>query len=302
MVRIVVLGDAALDVSVVPVRPPVAAGDVPATVRLGVGGQAANVAVRLARRGIEVTLASPLAGDLTGELLRDRLVATGVALWPLPAERSTTVVALVDRDGERSMLSDRVSLDPSGIAPLVEGANWVHCSGYALADDASGEALSRALRRRHDGAVLSVAGGSFEADAPHAARIRSRLDAAGVDLLVLDRGEAASVVGAPDAPLLDLVRGLGALAAIAVVTAGTAGSAAVCDGSVIEVAASPLAERAVDATGAGDAYAAALIAELHEGWPPDASRLRSAMEAASAAGARVAMTPGAQAAVAGERA
>jgi len=301
-VRVVVLGDAALDVTVVPSSSLLPGGDVPATIRLGVGGQAANVAVRLARRDVDVTLASPIADDAAGLLLRSRLAAAGVRLEPLTAERSTMVVALLDADGERSMLSDRVGLDVTGAAAALDGAAWVHASGYALADDASGEALSLALRRRERAAVLSVAGGSFEAEPAHAARIRTRLERARTDLLVLDRTEAANLAAVPADATADAVRALASLAVVPIVTAGAAGSMALLGGSVLEVGAATSTEAAVDAPGAGDAYAAALIATLLGRWPPDAGALRSAMEEASAAGGRVAATLGAQAVVSGERA
>ncbi len=57
----------------------------------------------------------------------------------------------------------------------------------------------------------------------------------------------------------------------------------------------------VDATGAGDAYAAALIAALLEmGWPPDVAALRAAMEAGSRAGGLVSRVLGAQGRIPGE--
>nr|MDQ2935346.1 PfkB family carbohydrate kinase [Chloroflexota bacterium] len=59
--------------------------------------------------------------------------------------------------------------------------------------------------------------------------------------------------------------------------------------------------RPVDATGAGDAYAAGLISRLSErAWPPNEAPLRDAMRAAAALAALVAGAFGAQARVAGE--
>jgi len=57
----------------------------------------------------------------------------------------------------------------------------------------------------------------------------------------------------------------------------------------------------VDATGAGDAYAAGLIGTLLPAdWPPDVPTLRRAMEAGSRLGGLVSRMIGAQARVAGE--
>jgi len=301
-VTVVVLGDAALDVTVAPSRPPSRGDDVPAEIHVGVGGQAANVAVRLARRGIGVILACPLADDLAGTLLLGALNEAGVEARRLAAERTTVVVALLDPAGERGMLSDRTSLDPVTASAAIREATWVHCSGYALADDATGDALGDALRQRPDHAPLSVSGGSFEAEPAHVERIRHRLEVAGVDLLILDRREAENLVGAPSASTPELLRALAGLVAVPIVTSGAAGSAAMIAGELLELPAAAMPGPAVDATGAGDAYASATIALLQGAWPPGSASLRAAMTEASVAGARVAAAVGAQAVVAGERA
>jgi sugar/nucleoside kinase (ribokinase family) len=68
----------------------------------------------------------------------------------------------------------------------------------------------------------------------------------------------------------------------------------------VEIAATS-AEAAVDATGAGDAFSAGLIAALvDEDWPPDAARLETAMASAAELASAVAAVPGAQGRVAAE--
>ena len=85
------------------------------------------------------------------------------------------------------------------------------------------------------------------------------------------------------------------------VTGGAAGSAAAGPGFALSVPAQDPSTPMVDATGAGDAYAAALIAALlRGGWPPDVATLRAAMEAGSRAGGLVSRVLGAQGRVAGE--
>lgn len=301
MVSVIVIGDAALDVTVSASTPPRTGEDVPAAIGIGIGGQAANVAVRLARHGVAVALASPLAEDAVGGLIRARLAGVGVEVRPLPAERSTIVVAMLGAAGERSMLSDRVGLDADATTAAVGGATWVHCSGYALADDASGDAIAARLHDRGSGTRLSVAGGSFGADRDRAARVLQRLEHAGVDLLVVDRREASHLLGVPDGSPPELARRLAALARVPVVTHGAAGSVAVVEGALLDVAGGAAPRPAVDATGAGDAYVARMIAMLLDAWPPNPPTLRAAMLAASAAGAEVAAVVGAQSPIAGER-
>ena len=80
------------------------------------------MAVRLARQGADAALVAPMADDAAGRLLREALLAEHVSLRALHATRTAAVIALLDAVGERTMLSDRQTLDPSVVAPLLEGA------------------------------------------------------------------------------------------------------------------------------------------------------------------------------------
>ena len=129
---VVVIGDALLDVLAVPSEPMRRGADVPAAVHAAPGGQGANLAVRLARRGIAVELLCALADDAAGRLLLATLAADGVRVQPLPAEATGAVVALVDSAGERTMLSQRVpSASALAVAPPGR-ADWLVVSGYLL--------------------------------------------------------------------------------------------------------------------------------------------------------------------------
>ncbi|MDQ2853404.1 MAG: carbohydrate kinase family protein [Chloroflexota bacterium] len=301
--RVTVIGDCTLDVTVRPATPPRAGGDVPARIALSPGGQGANVAVRLARAGFSVRLVAAIGGDAAGRLLAEAMDADGVAVDRLPAERSATVVALLDAEGERSMLSDRVSLAPQAVGASCVGADWVHCSGYALLDDAVGDELATVLGSLPDTTPISAGGGSLPPDAARAARVRHRVATARSRLLILGRDEAASLL---DQPLPSMAAAADAVAGafpgvIAVVTNGSSGSSAAGPGFALSVPAHDPATPVVDATGAGDAYAAALIGTLAPAvWPPDVPTLRRAMEAGSHLGGLVSRVIGAQARVADE--
>jgi len=155
-----VVGDLSLDIVVAQSGPRREGSDVPAKIRIGPGGQAANVAVRLARQGVDAALVAPMADDAAGRLLREALLAEHVSLRALPAARTAAVIALLDAVGERTMLSDRQTLDPAGVAPLLEGLDWIHCSGYPLLDDRTGDGLAVLLGGRKPKVRLSIAGGS----------------------------------------------------------------------------------------------------------------------------------------------
>ncbi len=213
------------------------------------------------------------------------------------------MVALLDAAGERAMLSDRVTLDPAAVAAAGAGATWVHCSAYPLADDVTGDALAEALGSLSAGSRISAGGGSLPPNPARAARVRERLATTRMSLLILGRDEAAALL---DAPLPSLPAAADALlttfpATIALVTGGASGSAAAGPGFAFSVPAQDPSSPMLDATGAGDAYAAALIAALlPTGWPPDVATLRAAMEAGSRAGGLVSRVLGAQGRVAAE--
>lgn len=278
----VVVGDATFDVHVTPAMPPAIGADVPATARLGPGGQGANLAVRLARQGLRVTLACALGDDVAGASIRAALEADGVILEARSVHATGVVVLVGGEDGERTMLSDRAALPPR-VADFAEDRGaWLLLSGYPLlqpdAFELAHELAARPMRRVLVGCAVPDAGlddwrGAARAYRPHlivanrAERDRARLteltdaiavtDAAGAEMRVgLARARAATTPGPP----------------------------------------------AVDTTGAGDAFAVGLVAELARGpWPPTAETLQSALERGVALASAVAREHGAQARVAGER-
>ena len=172
-----------------------------------------------------------------------------------------------------------------------------------MADDASGDAVAEVLAALPPTTIVSAGGGSLPDDPARSARVRSRIATAGVALLVLSRDEAAALL---DRPLPSMAAAADALAVafpalVAVVTGGAAGSAAAGPGFAISVPAVEPGTPMLDATGAGDAYVAALILELRgSDWPPDMPKLRAAMERASRDGGLVSRVLGAQGRTAGE--
>lgn len=298
---IAVVGDTTLDVAVRPDGPMRTGGDVRAEIVLGVGGQGANVAVRLARRGLSVRLITALAADAGSDLIRSRLAAEQVELAALPAERTSVVVALLDEKGERTMLSDRAGVI-GDLLPLLADAAWIHVSGYVLRDAREAAGVQAAIRALAARPRLSVAGGSV-LDGADIDVFCEAISVLSPDLLLLSRDEASAVLdGRPPslaATAVDL-----AVGRLAIVTGGAEGSAAAAPwlDAALTVAPQSIGPPPTDATGAGDAYLAALIGALLEcPWPPDASNIRGAMERASELGARVARVPGAQGHVDGER-
>lgn len=289
---VAVIGDALLDVHVTPASALRPGADTPAEVRLEPGGQGANLAVRLARRGLTVRLTCALGDDLAGAMLRSALAADGVEVRPIAAEATGSVVVLVASTGERTMLSQRIPLLGHAESALDSEAGWLVLSGYLLLelDGAPLDRLATSAPR------VAVAGCALTAS--EAAGWLASVGAMAPSLVVLNADEASMLAEGADAAAL-AARLEELLAAVVIVTERGGASAAI-PGEVVRVEAPPT-DPAIDSTGAGDAVVAAIIAELlEEPWPPAVSKLERAMIAAMRVGSAVAHAPGAQARVPGE--
>ncbi|HEY6596233.1 MAG TPA: PfkB family carbohydrate kinase [Asanoa sp.] len=288
---VVVVGDVVTDVVAVLSGQPVPDTDTPAAVRLTGGGQAANTAVWLAWHGVAVTLAATVGADGPGVARVAELRAAGVAcpVPPLPGAATGTIIVLVD-GVHRTMVTDRgaaLRLRPSDVDVALDaapGARHLHLSAYPLLDAESRSAGSHAIATaRERGMTVSV-------DAASAAPLRrvgkAFLDwVSGCDLLLANADEAEVLAG--DGVAETQARALARVTRIAVVKRG-AGGAVWADAHGVRTAPAP-SVRVVDPTGAGDAFAAALLAAWLAGDEPSA-----ALGAGVAAGAAAVSVVGAR--------
>ncbi len=277
MTQVVVVGDIAVDVLVSLQVPPVPGADVPARIRTLAGGAGANTAAWLAALDVAVTLVARVGDDVAGRAATAELAAAGVstAVAVDPALPTATVVALL-ADGDRTLLSDRgaaAALAAADLPPLT-GVRHVHVSGYVLLDPSSRPAGLAAIAAARDlGATVSVDPQVAPAlDATFLQLVR------GIDLLLPNAAELAALGG------IDTV--LDAVAAVAW-TDGPAG-ASWADGRGRWTVPTPPVE-VVDATGAGDAFDAGVLAAWLGGAEPE-----EALRAGCAAGARAVTRPGAR--------
>ncbi|MEU3270788.1 PfkB family carbohydrate kinase [Saccharomonospora sp. NPDC006951] len=262
--KVVVVGDAGLDVVARHDGPVVHGGDTRATVRLTGGGAGANTALWLAEAGTAPTLVARVGDDAGGRMMRAELEAAGVdcAFTADPDEATCCVIVLVDGNGQRSMLPDRGAnkrLAESDITPAaLEGAAHLHLSGYVLLDPSSRQAGLAAL------AAARAAGLSTSVDPQSAALLTDPAtflaDIDGVDLLLPNEVELAALAGSAEAAGARKL--LGTVGAV-VVTSGFAGATWIGTGEVVSVE----AERVdcVDSTGAGDAFNAGLLSAWLQG-------------------------------------
>jgi ribokinase len=284
--RIMVVGDVVSDVLAVLAGPLAPGSDTRAAVRFTGGGQAANTAAWLGGLMVPVTLVAAVGADEAGAARLAELRAAGVDCAARQcADRATGTVIVLAHGTDRTMVSDRganLALTAADLDAALNSApdtRHLHLSAYPLLDAASRGAGLRALAAAHErGLTTSV-------DAASAEPLRQVGPAAflrwvrGADLLLANRDEAAVLAGdqQPD----DQARALSETVRNAVVKLGGDGAVFAGPGGVVTVHRSPPVP-VVDATGAGDAFAAGFLAAWVTGASPREALQRAAEVAARA--------------------
>ncbi|HEY7074955.1 MAG TPA: PfkB family carbohydrate kinase [Solirubrobacteraceae bacterium] len=264
----VVVGDVMVDVVAAHDAPLAPGSDTAARISLRGGGAAANVAAWLAHAGVPVTLVGRVGDDALADVALAGLGGVELRVARDPERPTGTCVVLVGPDGERTMLPDPGANDAFAPAALPRG-DALHLSAYSLLRAGSRPGALAALEQARAGGMrISLDAASA---APLAAEPRLAEWVGEVDLLLANADEAPHTR---------------AIAARERVVKRGAAGAEWSDGTrAVTVAAVPA--RAVDTTGAGDAFAAGFLSA----WPgpPEAALAtgcRLAAEAVTRPGAR----------------
>ncbi|MDQ1660919.1 MAG: hypothetical protein QOJ68_899 [Blastococcus sp.] len=257
---VLVVGDVCTDVVAVLSGPPAPGSDRPAQIRTRGGGAGANVAVHLARLGVPVALAGCVGDDTAGAGLRAELTAAGVDLHlrRVPGVATGTIVSLVEPDGQRSRLADRgANLElRSADLPALPAGGHVHLSGYTLFDGAPRAAgLAAIAAAVAAGCTISVDPASTGPLADYGVS-RWVTDTAAATVLLPNADEARLLTGCPDAEVA--ARALAERHAVVAVSLGADGALWASADRLVHRSALPTT--VVDTTGAGDAFAAGLLA------------------------------------------
>jgi sugar/nucleoside kinase (ribokinase family) len=277
-VSIVVVGDVMVDVVAVLPGELARGSDTPAAVEHHFGGSGANVAAWLASRGL---LAARIGDDALGAAAVEGLAGP---IERDPARATGTCIVLVHPGGERTMIPDAGANDALELRELPDGEH-LHVTGYGLLREGSRAAVRRALAvARERGMTISVDPSSA---APLAAAPEFLSWVDGAALLLPNADEARVLSGETD--LERAARALAGAAREVVVTLGR-GGAVWTDGE--RVARAPAEDvDVVDTTGAGDAFAAGLLAARAGGAEP-AEALAAGCRLAARAVAQVGARPG----------
>ena len=264
--RVLVVGDVIDDILATISMPLRHNTDTPASIVKSSGGSAANTAVWLASSGIEVDFVGRVgASDV--ERFSEEFQKAGVTPHLVADEiRPTGTIVIVVEAESRTMLTDRganTELDFAAIERvLVEGASWVHLTGYSMFHHSHPETIPEFISRARSHGV-EVAVDASSSGFIHDFGVERFLEATReVSLLRCNEDEAAILAGTDS--LGSVVEFLGSHFSRAVVTQGSQGVWLTegGDAQMIPVA-QPL--ESVDPTGAGDSFNAGLLAGLVKG-------------------------------------
>lgn len=280
-VLIVSIGDLLVDIAIVPEGALQPDDDSPAAITIGGGGQAANFSAWTAALGAQARLVTRVGDDDSGRRLVADLESRGVevrAVWA--AEPTGAIAVIVGPDGRRAMATQRgasVGLSPED---LEEGwfrdARLLHVPAYSLFVEPIAAATRAAIR------VVREAEGMLAVDLSSASGLRAYGPARMAYVLARLKPE---LLFATEAEADTLAVPLESLAQVPVLKLGAVGCRVF--GRTIPAP----AVKALDATGAGDAFAAAFCAAwLHGSTPVEAAE--KAVQAASQSVLLVGARPG----------
>ncbi|MEV0599592.1 ribokinase [Streptomyces sp. NPDC050315] len=226
------------------------------------GGKGANQAAAAARLGGRVALLARIGGDAYGELLLNAQRAAGTDVRHViadPEARTGTAMIIVGTDGDNSIVVSpgaNAALTPKDVAAahaVIAGA-----AVLSLQLEIPMESVAAAAATAREAGTRVVLNPS-----PAPESLASELLAA-ADPLVVNEHEARRLSGAADGGPADWARALRDLGARSVVVTLGGDGAYVLDADG-EAAVPGVKVKAVDTTGAGDAFTGALAVRLARG-------------------------------------
>jgi adenosine kinase len=249
------------------------------------GGSAANTIVGVANFGARAAFIGKVKDDTLGQTFAHDIRAAGVSFETPPASEGPSTArcyVLVTPDGERTMntyLGAAQDLHPNDIDhEVVAAASVTYLEGYLWDPPRAKEAFRKAAQIAHASgrSVALTLSDAFCVDR-YRDEFLGLIRNGTVDLIFANEKELHSLYQTADFDTA--VAALKADAKLAVVTRSEKGCLVVSRAETVAVAAEPIA-RLVDATGAGDLFAAGFLVGLSRGEAYRDAARRGALAAA----------------------
>ena len=226
------------------------------------GGSPANVAVGLARLGLDVTLATAIGDDAYGHLIESHLEDSGVILADGSRRVGLTSSAVAHLAPDGSADYDfEVTWDP-GLIPAPDGVSAVHTGSIAATLEPGADDIEMLLRELEPTAIVTLDPNIRPPLLPDHEDVARRIERliGLADVVKVSDEDLAWL--RPDEPAETAAAAwLEAGPAVVIITRGAGGSTAFARSGRLDVPAPP--SPVVDTVGAGDAYMSGLLAGLH---------------------------------------
>ena len=225
------------------------------------GGSAANTTFNVARLGQRTTFLGKLGNDLNARTYRDRFAAAGVdgSRFKQAELPNASCLSLVTPDAQRTMrtcLAAAMTLAPAEISAAdFRGCRHAHIEGYLLFNRALAEAVIAAARSA--GCTISLDLASFEVAAAARDWLFAQLGH-GIDVVFGNEDEIRTLFQTDSTDYAAHARALAAHGTLAAVKLGKDG-AWLAKGTELHRVDPVRIDKAVDSTGAGDAFAAGFL-------------------------------------------
>ncbi len=237
---------------------------------LHTGGCAVNSATGLARLGLPVEVIGKVGDDPFGDFLLEALAGRGIGTEGVkrdPETGTSATMVMVDPDGERRFVhyigaNARLTLDDVD-REIVRGASILHVAGALVMPGLDGQPTAELLREAQAAGVTTFLDTVWDDTGRWMETLKPCLPH--TDYFVPSLVEAQALTGLEDPA--EVAR---ALLDEGVGTVGLKMGAEGClvmtqEGQTVRLPAFEV--EVVDATGAGDAFAAGFIAGVWQGWP-----------------------------------
>jgi ribokinase len=289
--HIVCVGDVMVDILALLPGSLAVGSDTPGPITFAHGGSAANTAAWLAFAGTPSYFVGKVGADAFGDAAVDALIAAGVsAMMAVDHSVSTgACIVLIGTDGERTMVPSagaNGTLTPDDLpADLLAPGDHLHLSAYSLLRIGSRDAALAAIHRADEvGATVSVDVAS--ADPLRIVGSETFLSWLPRKALLIANSDEATVLTGCAEPQAAASR-LAARFAEVVVKCGRHGAVVATADRIEQVKGESI--DVLDSTGAGDAFAAGLLAARHDG-----ATLLEAVASGNALGAQAVTQVGAR--------
>jgi sugar/nucleoside kinase (ribokinase family) len=235
------------------------------------GGSAANTMAGVAALGGRAGFVGQVADDQLGEIFIHDIRALGVEFVTPPRSGGAPTgrcLILVTPDAQRTMNTFRGAAHELSADALdraqIEGAAILYLEAYLWRSEGPRDAMRQAVKIAHEAKrQVALTLSDIACIGPHRDDFMALIDSGGVDLLFANEAEIQALADLPDreaaiAAIQDKVP-------LLVVTCGADGALAVERGRRVTVPIARLGSGVVDTTGAGDLFAAGVLAGLAEG-------------------------------------